>query len=77
MAKVIVSLELGSSDDENLVEDGERLSRAVDSDIAEFEGYFQKELKNDEPLTRGEKAIIKTFLHYHLVTKQGRKLITV
>lgn len=70
MAKVGVSLELGANDDENLIEDGARLSEAVDSDIAEFEQYFQRELKNDEPLTRGEKAIIKTFLHYHLVHKK-------
>lgn len=69
MAKVDVSLELGANDDENLIEDGVRLSEAVDADIAEFEQYFQRELKNDEPLTRGEKAIIKTFLHYHLVHK--------
>lgn len=68
MATVDVSLKLGDSDDENLIEDGERLSKAVDKDIAKFDEYFQRELKND-PLTKGEKAIIKTYLHYQLVHK--------
>ncbi len=69
MAMVDVSLKLGASDDENLIEDGERLSKAVDEDIAEFDEYFQRELQND-PMTKGEKAIIKTYLHYHLVHKR-------
>jgi hypothetical protein len=56
--------------DNNATDENPRLAieQLVDSEIATFEEFFQNELKND-PLTRGEKAIIKTFLHYHLVYK--------
>lgn len=70
MAKVVVSLELGDRDDENLRDDKERLEGAVDTDIAAFDDYFQKMLGN-EPMVKGERAIIKTFLHYHLVHKKA------
>ncbi len=69
MAKVVAALEMGDIDDENLVEDNARMESAVDADIKEFDEYFQKCLGND-PLTRGETAIIKTFLYYHLVYKR-------
>lgn len=51
-----------STDDKIVIE------AKADAAIAEFDEFFQNELKND-PLTRSEKAIIKTFLHYHLVHK--------
>lgn len=69
MAKVDVSLALGDGDDENLIEDGARLEAAVDADVAEYDIYFQRDLGND-PLTKGEKATIKTYLYYQLVHKK-------
>ena len=42
------------------------IEQLVDGEIVKFDEFFQAELKND-PLTRGEKAIIKTFLNYHLI----------
>lgn len=62
MAQIVVSLERGDRDDENLIEDGERLSKAVDADLDAFGEYFQRELKNDEPLSKSERAIIKTYI---------------
>ncbi len=70
MAKVVVSLELGDRDDENLRDDKARLEQSVDMDIGEFDEYFQKVLGND-PMVKGERAIIKTFLYYHLVHKKA------
>ena len=46
----------------------EQISELTDKALVEFDEHFQQELKND-PLTKGEKAIIKTFLLYHLVHK--------
>lgn len=57
---------------ENTPEDEQEaasMERMVDADIKEFDEYFQKVLGND-PLVRGESAIIKTFLYYHLVHKK-------
>jgi|HubBroStandDraft_1064217.scaffolds.fasta_scaffold265773_3 hypothetical protein len=42
--------------------DSKELERIVDVDIAAFDTYFQG-LGND-PLSRPERAIIKTFLHW-------------
>lgn len=44
----------------------EGVERAVDEDIARFDSYFQQELKN-EPLTKPERAAIKTYLAWHLL----------
>lgn len=47
---------------------GEFVSAVVDLDIAKFDEFFQSELRND-PLTKGEKAIIKTYLLSRLMRK--------
>lgn len=55
----------------DLLQDHKALETAVDSDIAEFNEWFQAEGKND-PLTPAEKAIIKTYLWWKtLGQKQG------
>jgi hypothetical protein len=41
--------------------DGAALEEAVDADIAKFNEYFQRELKND-PLIKSEIAMLKTYL---------------
>jgi hypothetical protein len=41
----------------------------VDADIEDFNSYFQEELKN-EPLTKPERAAIKTYLAWHLLRNQ-------
>ena len=46
----------------------EEISAVVDKSLEEFDQHFQVELNND-PLTKGEKAVIKTFLLYQLVFK--------
>lgn len=43
-------------------EPNQLLEAAVDADIVAFGEYFQRELKNDEPLSKSERAIIKTYL---------------
>ena len=50
------------------------LERAVDSSIKEFADYFERELGND-PLTRAERAAIKTYFawQFGLGPKQERK----
>lgn len=48
--------------------EGALISAVADNDIAKFDEFFQRELGND-PLTKGEKAIIKTYLHFHLGPK--------
>lgn len=40
-----------------------KLEEAVDKDIADFDMYFQNTLKN-EPLTKSERAAIKTYLWF-------------
>lgn len=42
---------------------GEELEKEVDADIAEFEEYFCKKLKNSS-LAAPEKAILKTYLYW-------------
>jgi len=42
--------------------EGDFIAAVVDADIAAFGEYFQRELKNDEPLSKSEKAILKTYL---------------
>lgn len=49
--------------------EGAFMEAIVDADVAAYDNYFQKELKN-EPLTKGEKATIKTYLYYQLVHKK-------
>jgi hypothetical protein len=41
--------------------DAAELEAAVDADIAKFDEYFQRELKN-EPLIKSEYAMLKTYL---------------
>ena len=66
MKLVVETLLDNDHSDEDVVR---ALEQRVDEEIAEFDEYFQKELGND-PLVKGESAIIKTFLHYHLVHKK-------
>lgn len=68
MANLAISAFDGDEVDERVVLDSAALEKIVDADIAEYDEYFQAELHND-PLTKGEKATIKTYLHYHLVRK--------
>lgn len=42
--------------------DSQILEATVDTDIAAFSEYFQRVLKNDEPLSKSERAILKTYL---------------
>lgn len=49
--------------------EGAFISAVADNEIAKFDEFFQRELGND-PLTRGEKATIKTYLHFHLGPKR-------
>ncbi len=44
------------------------LDAPIDSVIEEFNQHFQGDLKL-EPLARSEKALLKTFLQYHLIYK--------
>ena len=48
---------------------GSELEELVNADISAFDGYFVRELKND-PLTRAERAAIKTYLAWALLYKQ-------
>jgi len=58
MYQVLVEVAQGPHE---LGAEGEELEKAVDADIANFNEYFQRELKND-PLISSEKACIKTYL---------------
>lgn len=61
--------QLGGAFEELPITDAAELEQTVDAAIAAFDEYFQRDLGND-PLVKGEKAIIKTFLHFHLVPKR-------
>ncbi len=45
--------------------DGHVLESTVNGDIEAFDDYFQK--LGNEPLSKSERAIIKTYLHYKLL----------
>ena len=42
--------------------EGAFMSAVADADIGAFDEYFQRVLKNDEPLSKSEKAILKTYI---------------
>lgn len=48
---------------------GKELEEVVDKDIAKFDEYFQRTLKND-PLVGSERAILKTYLHWKSVASK-------
>lgn len=50
--------------------ESEKLEAAVDEDIKRFEEYFIKKLGN-ESLVGPERAIIKTYLHFKTIGKDG------
>lgn len=67
-AEVVVNIQgTAPAHEDDHVKDPAQIEQVVDADIAKFDAYFQT-LGND-PLVRSEKAIIKTFLHYHLLGK--------
>jgi hypothetical protein len=63
MPEIVVQYLKGDDVTEDHVSDPKELEHAIDADIAAFDEYFQRELKND-PLVRPERAILKTYLHY-------------
>lgn len=70
--KLMVALEVERKGEEVAEDDfhisNEQLELSVDAAIAAFDDHFQTLGENgNAPLVRGERAIIKTFLHYHLV----------
>ena len=40
------------------------LEKLVDADINEFEKWFREYLQNGEPLTKSERAILKTYCFF-------------
>lgn len=62
MSAVVVIVTEGDDVDESHITDSVELEAAVDADITAFDEYFQRELKNDEPLSKSERAIVKTYL---------------
>jgi hypothetical protein len=52
------------------VQESKELEKEVDGDIDAFNEWFQQEGKND-PMTPGERAIIKTYLWFKTHPKQG------
>ena len=71
MAEVVVVVTEGDEATEEVVLDPSVLEAAVDADIVAFGEYFQRELKNDEPLSKSERAIIKTYLWFKLHVGKG------
>ena len=64
MAVVTVLVTEGDEVDELHVVESAALEAAVDADIVAFGMYFQEVVKNENPLTPSEKAIIKTYLYW-------------
>jgi len=63
MSKVAVLVCVGDDNGDLVDLVGAELEATVDEDIAEFDTYFQKALRN-EPLVFSERAILKTYLHW-------------
>lgn len=52
--------------------EGKELEKEVDGLIEEFRIHFRETI-DEEPLLNAERAIIKTFMHYCLVTRKRRQ----
>jgi hypothetical protein len=56
---------------EIVLEEGRSLKEEVKLELTQFEQWFMTFLKNGEPLTRGEKAILNDYLGWKSGQVQG------
>lgn len=53
-----------------ITEEGRDLKQEVEKDIASFERWFMSYLKNGEPLTRHERAVINDYIGWKLLKEE-------